>query len=505
MNNFYGKSKFDLNNNPRLLNRIFLLFVMGCSAIVITKAIYSIIIGSSLNLVSGSWIGLAMDLSDGIFYRPLFSEAIGYGGTRFFPLYFSIHALLIKLFGMPIVSGHIVSICSGILLFSACFILFRQMKVKLIIAFILLSLLLSTSTIQLGLSTIRADILPVALNIIGIAFILSNYSTKYKIILASIFFTLAFSAKVTAIHGILSVFLWLILTKRIKEALCVLLFTFMGYILFFSVLYLGTSGRIISIFSSCASGGADLLTAIKAPIRFLKKVIKNDPICFLFSLWILFVSWKNKKDLVTNLFFIFWLVTIVITVFIFGSPGTNYNHLADFSTASILLIGSMWSFSKLPITKYFCMICIIISIAYNLLSVKLVFAGEDDHMGIRYPKEIIDVIRQNDAEVISENPMLPIIANKQPYLLDPFMFRLIFLKDENFRFSAINSINQKKYSAIIFMYDPLIDVKWYSDAHFGYDFIQAVIKNYKIGFKCGNYIVYIPSYPNSDWEKGGIE
>ena len=116
MRNLIEKIKSDLDSILELSNPLFLLIVLGCLSIVVIIVLYSINIGSSLNFVSGTWIGLAMDFSDGIFYRPLFSDEIGFGGTRYFPLFFSIHALLIKLFGMPIISGHIVSIFSGLLL-----------------------------------------------------------------------------------------------------------------------------------------------------------------------------------------------------------------------------------------------------------------------------------------------------------------------------------------------------------------------------------------------------
>src|ERR1700754_5108744 len=45
---------------------------------------------------SGTWTGLAVDLANGEFYRPLVS-ADGFGGTRYFPLHIVLHAGAIKL------------------------------------------------------------------------------------------------------------------------------------------------------------------------------------------------------------------------------------------------------------------------------------------------------------------------------------------------------------------------------------------------------------------------
>src|SRR5262249_5094014 len=48
-----------------------------------------------LDDASGNWTALAKDLTAGVFYRPLQSDA-GYGGSRYFPLHFVLHAGLMK-------------------------------------------------------------------------------------------------------------------------------------------------------------------------------------------------------------------------------------------------------------------------------------------------------------------------------------------------------------------------------------------------------------------------
>jgi len=490
-----------INTSPKFLRYLLWLLIIGCLCIIIFKLFYTILYGYTLNHVAGTWITLALDLSEGMFYRPLFTENIGFGGTRFFPLFFSLHALLIKLFGMPILSGHIISLFSGLLLFGACFIVLRQIKINAVMVIGLLTLLFSESSIQLGLTTVRGDILPVALNILGIACISNDDNTKYRILIASAFFVLAFSAKVTAINGILSVILWLIFNRKIKEALMITTFTSIGYILFLGILYLGTSGRIITIFSACSSGGADLNTVLKAPIIFIKLITRRDLICLLLLMWAFVVAYKHKKSLVNNVFFIFWFISIINTIVIFGSPGTDYNHLVDISTASVLLIGSKGSFSKslnnrMQIHSFiiFVSICIIC----NLASSKSILADKDNRMAKRYPKEIIDLIREDDATIIAENPIFPLIADKRPYLLDSFMLRLIILNNDDIRSLTFNNINQKKYSAIIFDKNPLENIEGYSKAHFGYEFVQEVILNYKVGLKIDSYVVYFPDFSASN-------
>src|SRR2546422_4838998 len=53
---------------------------------------------------SGVWTALAQDLARGIFYRPT-ADAFGFGGTRYMPLFFALHAGLIRLSIDPVTAG----------------------------------------------------------------------------------------------------------------------------------------------------------------------------------------------------------------------------------------------------------------------------------------------------------------------------------------------------------------------------------------------------------------
>src|SRR5688500_6828141 len=76
---------------------------------VAVRAAHSLSNYNSLNFVSGAWVALARDLSEGIFYRPLAGED-GFGGTRFFPLQFICHAVLIRFGIEPFVAGYVLCI-----------------------------------------------------------------------------------------------------------------------------------------------------------------------------------------------------------------------------------------------------------------------------------------------------------------------------------------------------------------------------------------------------------
>ena len=68
-----------------------------------------------VDFVTGVWLALADDFSRGVFYRDLIGPD-GYGGTRYFPLFFVSIGALMRLGASPLAAGFAVSLASGALL-----------------------------------------------------------------------------------------------------------------------------------------------------------------------------------------------------------------------------------------------------------------------------------------------------------------------------------------------------------------------------------------------------
>src|SRR6266550_2955328 len=116
---------------------------------------------------AGVWCGLAVDYAHGTLYRPLVSD-LGYGGTRYFPLYFILHGELIKR-GMDVLSaGYAVSAASMVLLIVGAFFLQRRFGVAWALAAAMALLVLCSVSSQIATITIRGDLLPAALSVLGV-------------------------------------------------------------------------------------------------------------------------------------------------------------------------------------------------------------------------------------------------------------------------------------------------------------------------------------------------
>src|SRR5690349_3712070 len=86
---FVPKSRL---GRPHISWRVQILWSCAAAAALALLAVepQRIIQGGYLNHVSGVWATLADDVAHGVVYRPLVSD-LGYGGTRYFPLYFTLH------------------------------------------------------------------------------------------------------------------------------------------------------------------------------------------------------------------------------------------------------------------------------------------------------------------------------------------------------------------------------------------------------------------------------
>src|SRR5512146_2166594 len=108
---------------------------------------------------AGVWIALANDLCHGVFYRPLYGP-LGYGGTRYFPLAFVLHAGLMTLGGGPIFTGRLLASASTLALLAGVYGLLRRLGVDKLLAGCSALFVLCSESTQLALLTIRGDVLP---------------------------------------------------------------------------------------------------------------------------------------------------------------------------------------------------------------------------------------------------------------------------------------------------------------------------------------------------------
>ena len=449
---------------------------------------------AGISFASGVMITMATDLKQGVFYRPLY-DSQGYGGTRYFPLFFCLHALLLKL-GMPILAAaYLLSTAAIVLLMLGTFRLSRELGVEPWLAACAAVMLLASASVQMSLSTPQADGLAAALNVWGLAAIVRPPQSRQRILLASLLFTLAWSAKLTTVFGLAAAFVWLIARGHRRVAWLLAAETCCGYLLVAAGMMVGSHGRVVEIFKACASGGADWKFILSGPLRMVSMAVYTDPALVVFGALALavFAFLAFSSRLLQNLPALFFIATMAITVTIFGSPGTAGNHLLDVQVASVVLLVSVMSSAmrQKQLGVYVLALLMLVAAIPLVLRLKSWSAWYHPHEFQR----VIEVIGPTDKPILAENPAIPALAGQYPYVLDPWMVQLLRRRSANFEAPLLERLRNQAFAAVVLSGDPSQKEarRWYDTVSFGPGFVSTLTQNYRLAQVIDKDWIFLPN------------
>ncbi len=146
-----------------------------------------------------------------------------------------------------------------------------------------------------------------------------------------------------------------------------------------------------------------------------------------------------------------FVCTLVVTVVIFSSDGIAGNHLIDLQVASAVLVVD-WAFQAgVPdfAIGASAAACLIVWLGL------MVNYGSTDTVPVRAQlKDVIHVIGRTDQTILSENPLVPIVlvpivAGQQPYVIDPFSFRLMLEKRPSLGEPMWQMLHERRFAAVV--------------------------------------------------------
>lgn len=471
---------------PLLRSRSFVALALAALAVTVVTLIrlpiaYST--GSGLNHSAAVWITLATDLGKhGVFYRPLIDEA-GYGGTRYFPLHFVIHAGLVKAGLAPLPSGFVLSWLGAVTLLVGFYRLLRKHALQAPVAACGAALVLSGVATQIAVTTIRSDLTAAALNVCGLvccASALRDSSKKVPVLLASTLFVLAFATKVTMLFGAAAVFLVLLRQRRWREANVFGAATVIGCVLVVALTNALSGGRFIESFRATSLAGGGLKEVLGAPMMLLFLWGRNDTVSFTILTGTLLRLQSLPPKAWRELPLLNFCTTLAGTLVMLGTPGTWLNHLIDIHVAALFLIFGLIEKKTLRLER----------MSYALAVLGFFTAISWGRTGLAWDRipqradyeKALDVAGRSGAPLLAENPLLPLMNEERPFLLDPFALRVMGLKDPTFSHDIAAKLDAHYFRAVILTFsDPEtgIDRKFSKEAHFGEGFIESLQKNYE--------------------------
>jgi len=465
---------------------------------------------------SGVWATLANDFAQGIFYRPVFDD-FGYGGTRYMPLFFVIYGFLISYLHDPVTSGFLLSLTSLAFLETGIYFLLKESGAKKSIAIPFILLIHASISVQMLTVEIKEAFLAAGLNVWGIVFALKHLKTKswLYLIFSALFFLGAFFTKFTTLGGLLTVLLYFLIQKKKSLAFYLAGLTTLAGAVILLLVNAFSQGRALASFQACALGGYNLGYALKTPLWFATFTIR-DPF-FMALLCLAFCLAINKRKAFWNSFvYLYFVVTFLSTFAIYSSPGTDNNHLVDLLIASILVSAIEFqknrSFFKL---YYLAFLFIIFGTWYTwipgTISVRdyIKSIGKPTRDTIRL---IADRLGPAEKNLLSENPLAPLLMGQRPIVMDAFSMRIIAKQSPAIHKDFFQKIENKYFGAVILLdwsgapLDQLEETmeqamekrsslgvgRFYGSVHFPPGFLQLMKKHYILSFVKRPYVVYEP-------------
>jgi len=268
---------------------------------------------------------------------------------------------------------------------------------------------------------------------------------------------------------------------------------FTGFtIVFLLLIMVFSSGRFFEIFSLCASGGTTPVKFIKAPFNFMNCITGTDTgVLVVFTAGLTAVFFKGR-DFFRSQYALYMAVTLVITVFVFGTEGIVGNHLIDIHIASVLALAGVIREYKLDAAVVLKCSAIVIILAFtiNAHSLRQISKKEPLLVSVKKTAESLNGVQF----FISENPWLPIVMKREVYILDPWMFRIIDNNKPQMLKSFYERLDRGEFDAVIFDQNPHAPwiPEWFDYSHFGGKYMNHLFRNYIFKENFTLYHIYIP-------------
>jgi hypothetical protein len=461
---------------------------------------------------SGVWTALAQDLARGILYRPT-ADAFGFGGTRYMPLFFALHAGLIRLSVDPVTAGMALSLASAVLFDLAVLAVLRELGVEWSLAIPLSILTHATVAFQLLTLQVKGDFLAAALNMwgIGLGLRYARRPSAPVFAVCVLAFLGAFLTKFTTVGGAVAVCGWLYWCGRRRAALA--LAGTLGVLAVGSLTAIqwASEGRAFASFAAAAAGGMHTAYALGAPLWFLRSAAQ-DPVSLIVLAGASVYAVARLREGGPGFAAAYFVLAAGFTLLIFTSPGTDTNHFLDVLGASALLLGDQLTRQPRRARLAVAVPAVLAGLTAatwipGMISVRSVI--EQDGWPRR--REVSDIAaRLGPAahDLLSENPILPVMLGQRPRVLDPFNLRLLAREHPEVAREFRRRMDANSFGAVVLsdytgadaLHTPAAlrtcmasdGARCYGDVVFPPGFLALLERNYVLRFVEHPFVVYTP-------------
>ena len=468
--------------------------------------------GGYLNYVSGIWLALADDLNRGVFYREIINEH-GYGGTRYFPLFFVVIAGFMRAGASPLVAGWLASGLTAVVLASGMFTFVRAAGGPRLTAGLFAAASLAPYFIQQTLFEVRADVLAAALNVWGLAFITRAWRMDERraasVTWSAVCFALALAAKVTSAAIPMAVIVGLLVSGRARIA-GAFLWRFASAVgVFFLLVQWASDGRALESWRACMFAGTDAGGTFGALLGgdFLRLTRYSNLLLTLLVTTIgtialavrAYFATRDVRDGRAVIFAsVLFLGTTGATALLLSSPGTvPSNQMVEW----ILIVLAVLAFLACLQPRVTRAVIIAVSLItlyaswQNVVRTRQIRELTPTETQTSDMKALVARVASLPAPVLSESALWPVVAGREVYMLDPFALRVVMHSRRDIEQDLASKIEKRMFPMVILQVDPTTTVGrgYYENVNFGWPITQRILDHYRLeSHPVSDVYVYVP-------------
>ena len=325
-----------------------------------------------------------------------------------------------------------------------------------ILAFSCAALVPTSKAVQLCLHSFHSDTLAATLNVWGLALCAGAAAISLPIYVAALLFALSFAAKVTSAAGVVTAFVVLCFSGRSRLAWRLLGATAAGCLIAVVAFCLASHGHWWETIRASATVGASRWRYLLLPVGPFYVVLNagyRDPsaLGFLLLGFAALLVWPSKAR--AELPPVFFAVAVVIAGAVLTSPGTGINQGLEPTVAALVIIPA-WLLREEGRAARLALAAVALAALFALPPQWFRFAERDIVLRRQRTEQALRRIGDARKPILSENPIVPLAAGQQPYMVDEFIFRIIRGCDPAFGEPLWKALREQAFSAVVLEDDP---------------------------------------------------
>jgi hypothetical protein len=445
---------------------------------------------------SGARIALARYADHGMLYPPLVGNE-SFGGTRFMPLPVLLHVAMSRLTHEYVLSGKLLAAAAMLAVCLVMFGVLRRNDCPVPLALGLIGVVLTTQTGLLAATGLRADSLPLLLQLLAIA-VATSRSSRRGMWVSAAFAALAVTAKLHALWAPAAIVIWLWRSDRQRLRDFVAAYIGITAVLLGTLTVVTERRFLENVFGLSVAGVTGPVRILTSPYRLLHLLVAEAPATwFLLPLALLVVAMAARRRSIGP-----WELSLVaallVTLVVLSDIGTGGNQLLDITVVSAIVVGcaagrgpeigsmALWR-TALGGTLVWLMI--------TGMAVTVAPAVQDAVSTVRdssrYHIKPLAGVADERTVLLSEDPYVPVSLEQDPVVLDPFMLPRIATADPAVVGALVTRIETQDFDLVVLVERPG-NSDWWADYHFGPEVIAAVQRSYVLSERVQGYDIYRP-------------